>query len=61
MLIIVSISAWGQTICQKAEYKKQALLGDVFYPAVKLEMGKVTVALSTENGEPYAIVEFMSA
>ena len=23
--------------------KKQALLGDVFYPAVKLEMGKVTV------------------
>ena len=45
----------------RAEYKKQALLGDVFYPAVKLEMGKVTVALSTENGEPYAIVEFMSA
>jgi len=28
---------------------------------VKLEMGKVTVALSAENGEPYAIVEFMSA
>ncbi len=24
----------------RAEYKKQALLGDVFYPAVKLEMGK---------------------
>ena len=45
----------------RAEYKKQALLGDVFYPAVKLEMRKVTVALSTENGEPYAIVEFMSA
>ena len=32
----------------RAEYKKQALLGDVFYPAVKLEMGKVTVALSTD-------------
>lgn len=45
----------------RAEYKKQALLGDVFYPAVKLEAGKVTVALSAENGEPYAIVEFMSA
>ena len=45
----------------RAEYKKQALLGDVFYQAVKLEAGKVTVALSAENGEPYAIVEFMSA
>ena len=69
MLIIVSISAWGADYLpegfeirqMRAEYKKQALLGDVFYPAVKLEMGKVTVALSTENGEPYAIVEFMSA
>lgn len=42
----------------RAEYKKQALLGDVFYPAVKTEEKKVTVALSTETGEPYAIVEF---
>ena len=42
----------------RAEYKKQALLGDVFYPAVKAEEKKVTVALSTETGEPYAIVEF---
>ncbi|MCB5389010.1 acyl-[acyl-carrier-protein] thioesterase [Blautia glucerasea] len=49
-------------ICQmRAEYKKQALLGDVFYPAVKQEEGKVTVALSTESGEPYAIVEFTAA
>ena len=48
-------------VYKRQEYKKQALLGDVFYPAVKLEMRKVTVALSTENGEPYAIVEFMSA
>ena len=43
----------------RAEYKKQALLGDVFYPSVKLEEGKVTVALSTEEGAPYAIVEFI--
>lgn len=43
----------------RAEYKKQALLGDVFYPAVKTEEKKVTVALSTETGEPYAIVEFI--
>lgn len=42
----------------RAEYKKQALLGDVFYPAVKAEEKKVTVALSTEAGEPYAIIEF---
>ena len=42
----------------RAEYKKQALLGDVFYPVVKTEEKKVTVALSTETGEPYAIVEF---
>lgn len=43
----------------RAEYKKQALLGDVFYPAVKLENGKITVALCCENGEPYAVIEFM--
>ena len=42
----------------RAEYKKQALLGDVFYPSVKLETGKVTVAFSTKSGEPYAVVEF---
>ena len=52
----------GFVICQmRAEYKKQALLGDVFYPAVKQEEGKVTVALSTESGEPYAIAEFAAA
>ena len=45
----------------RAEYKKQALLGDVFYPSVKLEEGKVTVALSTEDGAPYAIVEFVKS
>ena len=45
----------------RAEYKKQALLGDVFYPSVKLEEGKVAVALSTEDGAPYAIVEFVKS
>ena len=45
----------------RAEYKKQALLGDIFYPSVKQETGKVTVALSTEGGEPYAVVEFTEA
>lgn len=42
----------------RAEYKKQALLGDVFYPWIKSEEKKITIALSTENREPYAIVEF---
>lgn len=42
----------------RAEYKKQALLGDVFYPGVKKEEGKVVVSLSNESGEPYAVVEF---
>ena len=42
----------------RAEYKKQAVLGDVFYPAVKVEEKNVTVALSAEDGKPYAIVEF---
>ena len=41
----------------RAEYKRQALLGDVFYPAVKVEEKNVTVALSAEDGKPYAIVE----
>ena len=42
----------------RAEYKKQALLGDVFYPWIKSEEKKIIIALSTENREPYAIVEF---
>ena len=45
----------------RAEYKKQALLGNIFYPSVKREKGVVTVALSNENGEPYAVVEFTEA
>nr|WP_294530771.1 acyl-ACP thioesterase domain-containing protein [uncultured Blautia sp.] len=42
----------------RAEYKKQAVLGDVFYPRVHTEPGKVVVALETNEGEPYAVVEF---
>lgn len=33
----------------RAEYKRQALLGDVFYPAVKVEEKNVTVALSSRG------------
>ena len=43
----------------RAEYKRQALLGDVFYPAVKVEEKNVTVALSAEDGKPYAIVKMI--
>ena len=42
----------------RAEYKKQAVLGDVFYPRVHTEPGKVVVALETKEGESYAVVEF---
>ena len=42
----------------RAEYKKQAVLGDVFYPRVHTEPGKVVVALETNEGESYAVVEF---
>ena len=43
----------------RAEYKRQALLGDVFHPAVEQKEGKVTVAFFTDDQEPYAIVEFI--
>lgn len=43
----------------RTEYRNQAFLGDVLYPAVsELEMGKWSVSLQDENGKPYAVVEF---
>ncbi len=41
----------------RAEYKGQAVLGDIIVPKVKQEQGVCTVALCSENGEPYAVVE----
>ena len=38
--------------------KGEALLGDVFYPAVKVEEKNVTSTFQAEDGKPYAIVEF---
>ena len=43
----------------RAEYKKQARLGDVIYPGVYNEEDKVVVLLENENGEAYAVIEFM--
>lgn len=43
----------------RAEYKKQALLGDVFEPVVYRTAPNVCiVALNNEEGQPYCIAEF---
>ncbi len=42
----------------RAEYKKQAYLGDVIYPRVSCEGGIYTVALCSKEGESFAVVEF---
>lgn len=42
----------------RAEYKKQAYLGDVLVPLVAAQGDRVTVSLEDEAGKPYAIVEF---
>lgn len=42
----------------RAEYKKQALLGDLIIPRVSAADGIYTAALCDENGKPYAAVEF---
>lgn len=43
----------------RVEYKKSAVLGEVMYPKVQNDTGKVTVVFEQENGKPYAIVEFL--
>lgn len=43
----------------RAEYKKSALGGDVIFPRVTREEGKVLVNLATEEGKTYAVVEFI--
>lgn len=42
----------------RVEYRKAAMLGDVLYPLVSEEEGKITVALADEEKNPYAIIEF---
>lgn len=41
----------------RAEYKRQAKLGDTIIPKVKTEESKWTVALCNEAGKPYSLVE----
>ena len=42
----------------RAEYKNQAVLGDVIYPVVSTEENRVTVDLRSGQDKSYAIVEF---
>lgn len=42
----------------RAEYKKQARLGDIICPEICMEDGRITVLLNTQQHEPYAVVEF---
>ena len=42
----------------RAEYKKQAFLGDVLIPFVAENEGIYTVSLQDGEGKPYAVVEF---
>ena len=42
----------------RAEYKKSALLNDCIVPEAFVEEDRVGVSLCSEEGEPYAIVEF---
>ena len=44
----------------RAEYRKQARLGNVIVPNVSVEDGKYLISLCDENKEPYAVLEFLS-
>ncbi len=43
----------------RVEYRKAAVLKDVFYPRVCIEEKRAVVSLENEEGVPYAIVEFI--
>ena len=42
----------------RVEYKTQALLNDIIYPKIAYDDNKCIVLLATEEGKPYAVVEF---
>lgn len=44
----------------RASYKRSALLGDVIYPMVHEEEGKIFVVLADESESPYVILEFFT-
>lgn len=42
----------------RAEYKRQALMGDIFYPKVGEKEGEFYVDLENESGESFAVIAF---
>lgn len=42
----------------RAEYKKQAFLGDVLIPYVAEEDGRMIISMTNSAGSPYVVVEF---
>ena len=45
----------------RAEYKMQGLLDQIFCPRIFAEKDRMVVALNNEEGNPYAVVEFLPA
>ena len=45
----------------RAEYRKSAVLGDVFYPVLYENDGNYVVSLNDQEGKAYAVVEFTCA
>ena len=43
----------------RAEYRKQALLGDILYPYCYTEENKITISLCDSQKKPYTVVEFI--
>ena len=41
----------------RAEYKTSAVYGDVIYPMVYQEEGKITVSLNDVDGKVYSVVQ----
>jgi acyl-ACP thioesterase len=44
--------------CMRVEYKMQALLGDIIHPKVTCINDKYYVSLDSNEGKPYAVIEF---
>ena len=42
----------------RVEYKKAAVLGDMFYPKLSKEADRIVVELRDEQAKPYAVLEF---
>lgn len=44
----------------RVDYKKSAVLGDMIYPFLSEEEGRIVVELCDENEKPYAVIELKS-